>query len=109
MSDTEEYSESLQIQRKFWGGIEGKSFSLWNHTCLSLQYASFQETWKTNGFGTERNGFQAFYFISIWLLVCWQCWVMKVANDFSYTVQVAFKLFTFEKSVPSDNLQGLFF
>ena len=34
---------------------------------------------------------------------------MKVANDFSYTVQVAFKLFTFEKSVPSDNLQGLFF
>ena len=46
MSDTEEYSESLQIQRKFWGGIEGKSFSLWNHTYLSLQYASFQETWK---------------------------------------------------------------
>ena len=28
---------------------------------------------KKNGFGTERNGFQVFYFISISLLVCWQC------------------------------------
>ena len=69
----------------------------------------FKKLEKKNGFGTERNGFQAFYFISIGLLVCWQCWVLKVANDFSYTVQVAFKLFAFEKSVPSDNLQCLFF
>ena len=48
MSDTAEYSESLQVQRRFWGGIERMCFSLENHTCLSLQYASFQENYKSD-------------------------------------------------------------
>ena len=43
-----EYSESLQVQRRFWGGIERMCFSLENHTCLSLQYASFQENYKSD-------------------------------------------------------------